>query len=81
MNTSFPNPLLRYSIVETALVREIAAGRWPPGTRIPGENALIRQFNVSRSTVRRAVQHLAHRGLVTVHRGKGTYVVAAAAPA
>ena len=77
MNKAFPNPFLRYSLVEAALANEIAAGHWPPGARMPGENALIERFSVSRSTVRRAVQNLAERGLVKIQRGKGTYVIAA----
>ncbi|MDF3849941.1 GntR family transcriptional regulator [Achromobacter denitrificans] len=36
--------------------------------------------NASRSTVRRAVQNLAERGLVTVLRGKGTYVAVVPPP-
>jgi GntR family transcriptional regulator len=74
MSIAFPNPLLRYSIVEAALAREIAQGRWRPGTRLPGENALIARFQVSRSTVRRATQNLALRGLVKVFPGRGTFV-------
>lgn len=72
---AFSNPYLRYSVVEAALAAEIGDGRWAPGTRLPGENALIGRFRVSRSTVRRAVQNLAARGLVEIHPGKGTFVI------
>jgi GntR family transcriptional regulator len=79
MSIDFPNPSLRYSIVETTLAREIADGHWRPGARLPGENALIERFCVSRSTVRRATQNLALRGLVKVFPGRGTFVLHCAA--
>lgn len=74
MSIDFPNPFLRYSFVESTLAQEIAAGRWQPGTRLPGESALIERFGVSRSTVPRATQNLALRGLVKVFPGRGTFV-------
>jgi GntR family transcriptional regulator len=76
MSIAFPNPHLRYSVVEAALASEIASGVWTPGARLPGENALMNRFRVSRSTVRRAVQNLATRGLVQVYPGKGAFVIA-----
>lgn len=76
MSIAFPNPHLRYSVVEAALASEIANGTWTPGARLPGENALMSRFRVSRSTVRRAMQNLAARGLVQIFPGKGAFVVA-----
>lgn len=47
-----------------------------PGDRLPTEDELIREFGVSRITVRRAVQNLATRGLVDTKPGRGTFVAA-----
>ena len=42
----------------------------------PTEDGLIARFEVSRITVRRAIQNLVSRGLVEIRRGKGTFVAA-----
>ena len=63
-----------YAQVEAVLASDIAGGRLPAGSQLPTENDLIERFDVSRPTVRRAVQNLAGRGLVEIQRGKGTFV-------
>jgi GntR family transcriptional regulator len=65
-----------YSRVETALASEIADGDLEVGDQLPTEGSLISRFGVSRITVRRAIQNLVSRGLVEIHRGKGTFVAA-----
>lgn len=52
----------------------ITSGRWPVGTRIPGENDLVAQLGVSRNTVREALRSLVHTGLLEARAGDGTYV-------
>jgi GntR family transcriptional regulator len=66
-------PLL-YSRVETVLAGEIADGILKVGGQLPTEDDLIARFEVSRITVRRAIQNLVSRGLVEIRRGKGTFV-------
>jgi GntR family transcriptional regulator len=63
-----------YARVETALAAEIAGGGLPPGSQLPPEDRLVERFAVSRTTVRKAVEHLVARGLVEIRRGKGTFV-------
>ncbi|MBD0711146.1 MULTISPECIES: FadR/GntR family transcriptional regulator [unclassified Streptomyces] len=53
---------------------EITSGRWPVGSRIPPEPALIERLGVARGTLREAVRALAHAGLLQVRQGDGTYV-------
>jgi GntR family transcriptional regulator len=67
-------PLPKYFRVRQALLDQIAGRQWPPGTLIPSEVELCRQFGVSRTTVRKAVSDLAYEGRLVVHQGKGTYV-------
>src|ERR1700746_2438332 len=67
---------LLYLRVETALASEIADGELKVGDQLPTEDSLIARFGVSRITVRRAIQNLVSRGLVEIHRGKGTFVSA-----
>ena len=53
---------------------EIAAGRWKEGDVVPSEQALVRQFGVSRMTVNRAVRELTAEQILTRRQGSGTYV-------
>jgi len=46
----------------------------PPGRRLPTEAALCREFGVSRTSVRTAIQRLAERGYLSVEVGRGTFV-------
>ncbi|TCL73349.1 DNA-binding FadR family transcriptional regulator [Hydrogenispora ethanolica] len=52
----------------------IISGEWNPGEKIPSENDLCKMFNVSRNTVRSAIQKLKAIGAVTSEQGKGTFV-------
>ena len=64
-----------YSKVEEAIAREIAQGEYRPGDQLPTEDALLQRFQVSRITVRRAIQNLVSRGLLEIRRGLGTFVL------
>jgi GntR family transcriptional regulator len=55
-----------YAKVEEASATEIAQGEYPPGDQLPTEDALLQRFQVSRITVRRAIQNLVRRGLLVV---------------
>jgi len=52
----------------------ILAGKLAGGERLPSEAALIRQYGVSRVTVRQALSDLQSQGLITTVNGKGSYV-------
>jgi len=56
------------------LVERILNGFYPPGSKLPPENELRDEFNVSRSTIRTAVSRLEDRKLVHRQRGVGTYI-------
>lgn len=59
-------------------IRErIVGGEWLPGQLLPGEEALAREMGVSVGTVRKAFDVLSGQGLVTRHRGRGTFVARA----
>jgi GntR family transcriptional regulator len=55
----------------------IVAGEWLPGQLLPGEEALARELKISVGTVRKAFDVLSGQGLVTRHRGRGTFVARA----
>jgi GntR family transcriptional regulator len=63
-----------YAVLETQIAAGIADGEFPIGSQLPTEDNLIQRFAVSRTTVRKAIQNLAERGLVEIRRGTGTFV-------
>lgn len=60
--------------VRSLLMREIDAGTYAEGERLPSEPELCERFGVSRITVRRAVADLEGLGLVHRQQGRGTFV-------
>lgn len=60
--------------VEVMLRRSIEERQLRPGDQVPTEAELCRQFGVSRSTVRLALNRLKSEGLVSRTPGKGTFV-------
>lgn len=60
--------------IKDYLLAEIHAGRWTEGDAIPSEQALARQFGVSRMTVNRAVRELTDEQILARVQGSGTYV-------
>ena len=60
-------------IAET-LEKDISAGGFKPGEKMPTEAILSERFRVNRHTVRRAIGDLTARGLVRVEQGRGTFV-------
>ncbi|MBA0052736.1 FadR family transcriptional regulator [Streptomyces sp. AJS327] len=74
----------RRSLVDTVVAelrRQLAAGTWEVGERVPTEHALSEQLQVSRNTVREAVRVLVHAGMLRSRQGEGTFVVSRADPA
>ncbi|MCR5368254.1 DNA-binding transcriptional regulator, FadR family [Eubacterium ruminantium] len=45
-----------------------------PGDKLPNENELSSELGVSRATLREAIRILVNDGVLTVYRGKGTFV-------
>lgn len=54
--------------------RLIEHGALRPGDRLPGERQLSAQFQISRGTVREALQLLEAIGLLEIRQGEGTFV-------
>ncbi len=66
------SPFYRW-LAET-LRDDISQGTYKPGDALPTEHELMRQFNLSSTTVRRAVHDLVREGLIYRKAGKGTFV-------
>src|SRR5699024_8205771 len=52
----------------------IESGHWVIGDRLPPEMELMKTFDVSRNTLREAIQALVHAGLLETKQGSGTIV-------
>lgn len=64
----------KHEQVRELLRRQIHAGLYPPGTRLPPESELPRLLNVGNQTVRHALNDLVREGLIVRRRGSGSYV-------
>ena len=66
-------PLLP-DVVRSELRRAIIEGEFPPGSRLPNEEALCTRYSVIRITLREAVRGLIEDGYVIRRQGAGTFV-------
>ena len=64
-----------YKIVYSSLKQSIRDGSLPPGSFLPTETELCKQFNVSKTTIRKAISLLAQEGHIRVTQGRGTEVL------
>lgn len=72
LDESLPTPL--YHQIYLVLREQIRSGVIPANALLPGEQQMAKLFNVSRITVKRALNELAADGLLNRHRGRGTIV-------
>ncbi len=76
-NPEAEDPIRRipaFQRIKDHLLAEIHAGHWEGGDAIPSEQALAKQFGVSRMTVNRAVRELTDEQILNRIQGSGTYV-------
>lgn len=69
-----PVPVQMSAYVEQALLTAILDGTYPPGTALPNERELAAQLQVTRPTLREALQRLARDSWLTIQHGKSTIV-------
>ncbi|GEO58779.1 GntR family transcriptional regulator [Companilactobacillus bobalius] len=63
-----------YIQIHNQIRKEIESGKWSVGERIPSERQLSQDFDVSRMTLRQAIQTLVDEGILQRQVGSGTYV-------
>ncbi len=63
-----------YKIIEDSIKKRIEKGQLKNGDMIESENELTEVYNVSRMTVRIALNNLVNEGYLYKHKGKGTFV-------
>ncbi|MDJ0781805.1 MAG: histidine utilization repressor [Desulfosarcinaceae bacterium] len=67
-------PRALYIQVKEYILARIDSGEWQPDERIPSENQLVDDLNVSRMTVNRALRELAAEGRLVRVQGVGSFV-------
>ncbi|HZG74567.1 MAG TPA: GntR family transcriptional regulator [Paenibacillus sp.] len=63
-----------YAQIHDYILDGIRAGRWNAGDRLPSENDLATRFNVSRITIKKAMDRLEEEGVAYRMQGKGSFV-------
>lgn len=64
----------KYIIIKNYIIEKIKNEELKVGDKIPSENQLSKQFNVSRVTANAAIKELSTLGIVERVQGKGTFV-------
>jgi GntR family transcriptional regulator len=67
-------PQLVYMAFADHIAARIAVGDLASGSRLPPERDLAAEYGIAYMTVRRGMQELRERGLITTVHGKGTFV-------
>ncbi len=70
-----------YQNLANRILKEIEAGVWRPGDKLPSEAKLAELESVSLGTVQKGLNHLAEQGVLVRRHGKGTFVANAETPA
>ncbi len=68
------NKMLSQSIADTILSMITIEKRFTAGDKLPNENDLSAELNVSRTTLREAIRILVAYNILEIQRGKGTFV-------
>jgi GntR family histidine utilization transcriptional repressor len=71
---ALPIAAARYLQVKHFILERISTGTLRPGERVPSENELVRELDVSRMTANRALKELATDGVLVRVAGVGTFV-------
>ncbi len=71
----FNNYIPYYRQLYTLLKERILAKEWKPGQKFFSEGDLCRDYGISRTVVRNALQELENEGLISRRKGKGTFVL------
>lgn len=65
---------VKYKEIADCLEREIHDGKFDTLKKLPTEDELIKQFGVSRNTIRKAINQLVNRGYIYQVQGSGMFL-------
>ena len=72
--SDFISAKTKTDMVVENVIQTIALENYKPGDKIPPESHFIKEYDVSRVTVREAFKRLSSMGVVTIKSGDGTFV-------
>ena len=62
------------AVIIQKISQEIESGVWKSGSQLPSETEMAKLYQVSRTTIRQALQELAYSGKIIKKRGIGNFV-------
>lgn len=65
---------VKYKEIADCLEREIQSGNFDKTNKLPTEDELIKKFEVSRNTIRKAINQLVNRGFIYQVQGSGMFL-------
>lgn len=75
MNKSNDEAIPKYYLIANAVIESIRSGKLKPGMTVPSENEIIREYGVSNTTARKALQEIELAGWAKRVKGRGTFVL------
>lgn len=63
-----------YKQLKEKILQDISSQIYKPGDMIPSQNELAKLYDVSRVTVKQALNELIYSGVLSTQKGKGTFV-------
>jgi|WetSurMetagenome_2_1015567.scaffolds.fasta_scaffold92899_2 GntR family transcriptional regulator len=66
--------LPKYMIIFNSIITRIKNNELTPGSKVPSENEIIKEYDVSNTTARKVLQEIENEGWAVKIRGKGTFV-------
>jgi len=74
LEKGYRDPTPKYYRLQALMREKIEKRKWAPGEVIPTEQEVARAYNLSLSTVRKAMANLVNEGYLYRLQGKGTFV-------
>lgn len=74
LELDFNSSIPLYRQLANIIKEGIEIGEYKPDSQIPTESVLSQKYNISRITVRKALEELTDEGLLVRKQGKGTFV-------
>lgn len=65
----------KYINIYNQILNRIEGGKLQPNDKLPSENELMKEYDVSRDTIRKALDLLERNGYISKIKGKGSFVL------
>ncbi len=74
MPLKFNSSIPYYYQIKENILQKIEQGIYSVGKQLPPELELVKEYGVSRPTIRQAISELVQEGILVRYRGKGTFI-------